>query len=682
MEVVRSWARASRRVHLDAIVIALLFLTTAVISYDALQKRGLGIFFQDVFSPAVVLACTGKYEAVALNESLRLFLELKTQSFDCADLPPAPEGRTPLLSLQYQTMYLIGAAGLVWSFTGVVWNSLIGIGAFLGACLAIAVYGVGRLFLPIPLALALAYVAVTSPVNFDMLPHLRDYAKAPFIVGFLFFSGWLLKSWPNRRRLLVAAAGAGLVAGLGFGIRTDLLLALPFFAIVLLILLMITRLRAALMCGVAAATFAVSFGIAASPVLQAYRGGGQVGHVALLGATTPFNAPLGVTTQIYDVGHAYLDEFIYGMTHAYAFGAQEANAPPPNLTFLGEDYGRASLRALLAFAANFPADIVLRAYASIINVLSLDFGSGPSLHRAAGVIVAVLAIAFVGSTTASMAVFLASAILYFGGSSALQFHARHVFYLEFVAWLCIVIVAFWGVTVGLRALAGSAARPLTSDVTLSAFSGTLWLTEKRFGVEIKCVVKALAFVLAGLLLMMLLLATTRWYQQAHATSLFMRYLSTERQPVALDESASGDRVLLRPAGMVPDMSGRVTEYSLPFNGFYFVLVLDGRGCDSSTFTATTVYRNASPSFSREFHVGLQSDGRKSYLLFPIVNCDARCSLTRFEGISVPSHQRTCLASFEAVTNYRVLPLPLWLRLPAGWEEMPLYQRLEKSLWPF
>ena len=66
----------------------------------------------------------------AIPPSLRAFLDLKTNTFSCADLAPD----VPLVDVTWNGTwyYLYGATALVWRFTGLSWTALDGLVAVLG----------------------------------------------------------------------------------------------------------------------------------------------------------------------------------------------------------------------------------------------------------------------------------------------------------------------------------------------------------------------------------------------------------------------------------------------------------------------------------------------------------------------------------------------------------------------
>ena len=166
-------------------------------------------------------------------------------------------------------------------------------------------------------------------------------------------SGRLVKSVGRSKQFIAAAALAGIVAGIGFGVRTDLAITLPFLGIVLSLSLIATRFKIYRDVFIAGVVFVVAFAGAASPILPAYRGGGTIGHLALMGLATPFNAPLGLTANVYDVGHLYSDEVVMQFIEEFAFGRQLQ--PGDRRCITRNEFGRRHLHSRNIFGSIAPS---------------------------------------------------------------------------------------------------------------------------------------------------------------------------------------------------------------------------------------------------------------------------------------------------------------------------------------
>src|SRR4051812_48885791 len=269
--------------RLDVVIIIFLSILAYFISVGPFPRHNqTGGFYQQIFGPAVSLACGSSFSSVegdgyqfgsgvgTTHPQLTDFLFQRQQEFDCEHFPK-DAARKPLDAFQTQSMYLLLSAAAVWVFTGVSWQALNILTGVLAAAFIVSVFAVSRLFLPAPLSAAAAVLAFLSPANLFMVPHLRDYVKAPFLLLHLFFCGYLLLNRESLPRVCAAAALAGLTAGIGFGFRADLVSALPFFGITLAIGLFSSTQRRLTKTGAALGLFAGAFIFSSLPVILSYK---------------------------------------------------------------------------------------------------------------------------------------------------------------------------------------------------------------------------------------------------------------------------------------------------------------------------------------------------------------------------------------------------------------------------
>jgi hypothetical protein len=148
--------------YLDLLIAVLLFVTAFLYAGAGLRQTGLGIFYQEAFGPAIALACRGEFDNLVPTQEIAVFLGAKAGAIDCADVPPTL-GSTKFTPFQYQTLYLIGAVGLVWKIAGVSWHGAVVIAQILAAALAVALYAFARLFVPSWLAAVATAMVIVSP---------------------------------------------------------------------------------------------------------------------------------------------------------------------------------------------------------------------------------------------------------------------------------------------------------------------------------------------------------------------------------------------------------------------------------------------------------------------------------------------------------------------------------------
>jgi hypothetical protein len=410
--------------------------------------------------------------------------------------------------------------------------------------------------------------------------------------------------------------------------------------IVLALVLVATKFKAWRHVVSAASGFLLAFIVVSLPVLVAYRSGGVLGFASLNGLTTPFSTELGVSQPPYDIGHLFLDNYIHALVHAYAARFTPAGVWPDYASQY-PDYGGYSLRLFLEYAAHFPADMVTRAYASILKVLSPHTRDVALTPINPGLILTLVALAIVAKDAPVVSMTLCLAIVYFSGLGALQFHPRHLFHLEFFSWLAAAIV---GIT---------AMRMYRGEITFASFARGVWIP------------------IGALLVAVLLLAGLRTYQQHEVTRLFDKYLSSIRQALTLQDGRRDDTVLLRLTGVVPDMAGGVGQINATgIRGYYLDVSLDEGRCPKRNITLRVAYTVTEEDFSRDIAVTTAAGGT-THLFFPVFSDN----IHRFAALEIAEKDRVCLTGVAAVISYKSLPLPLWLNLPSDWSDQHLYQTI-------
>ena len=318
----------------------------------------------------------------------------------------------------------------------------------------VAAYGLFRLGMGRVLALLMTAVLGLSAIHLGYLPYLRDFAKAPFILGLILIMASIAKPPLARRRALWLSAAFGVVLGIGFGFRNDLLINIVPWAIVVMLCTPGRwrdglRLKAACL-----ATSALVFAVVAAPILTAYGRGSNTGHVALLGVMTPFNEPLNVAGSVYEFGYGYSDSLAATMITSYG-----QRTKGQDTVYLSADDDASAVEYFLAIVRKWPADIAIRAYGSVLGVLRFPFQIGVSMNTiphgldtpgwlglyawqqgllkllaGSGPYLVVAALSLIAATSLRTAIILLLFVLYFSGYPAIQFHIRHFFHLEFISW--------------------------------------------------------------------------------------------------------------------------------------------------------------------------------------------------------------------------------------------------------
>lgn len=230
----------TKRLRSEAVVATAIFIVATVGCWSYMKAFGIVTGpehnVSDMLRPAVFYASGyGFSESQTLPDSVQDFLAHKTPRLE----KPLPSGLPvqPARGLFYQDrFYLIYAVGIVWRLFGISWaNVAILSSLFFGATAAV-VYGIFRLGMRRPIALAGAAAAMSSPSMLVELPSIRDFTKAPFILAALFLCGCLIVRPVTRQRYFATALAMGLVIGAGMGFRQDAVVCLPLALFFLLFL--------------------------------------------------------------------------------------------------------------------------------------------------------------------------------------------------------------------------------------------------------------------------------------------------------------------------------------------------------------------------------------------------------------------------------------------------------------
>lgn len=590
---------------------------------------------------------------------LAAFLAKERDRISCSALPSNVPAR-PANFTQRLYRYMTLAVAVTWKAFGISWANVSLLLALLYAATAAVVYALFRLAAPRAASALGAAIVTASPLQLRYLPQLRDYAKAPFLLALILILAWLVMRPFTPRRLVALSVAYGAIAGVGFGFRNDLLIAaLPYLVTVLAFLPAPWRAHAAARIAAIAACGA-TFVVCAWPVIAAYRSGSNSGHVALLGLMTPFDKPLGVTRSVYDWGALYDDGYAVKVISSYSERVHGRRVEP-----LSPEYDRAMVEYLASIARHWPADLLVRAYASVLRSVDLPFQlrlytTAPPpgidergvLARAYGAWIGALSMlsglgavltagAILAAAGASIRIgaWLSMAIFYFGGYPAVQFDARHFFFLECIGWIALAWVATAAVRVSKMAPADRA-----NAVRRAAM----------FGAALAAAV-------------VLPLAALRAYQQRHVTHLIEAYLDMPTTPIAVSAAPAADaRTLLQPVDLArspePDVRAE-----------YVAADVGGRGCGAATVPVTVRYATL-PGYtdlSQRFDVAIDRSGAPFRLLLPVYYSPGGY----FAGIEVPDGDERCVASLRRATRIDGTPVLPTLTLPPGWRELPLYQTL-------
>ena len=614
-------------------------------------------FYQQNFGPAVMMACGYGFTAPGANESpasLSDFLQLRVQTFRCEDFSKTliPEQVT----WNGTWYYLYGSVALIWKVTGLSWPALDGLAAALGALELLALYGLFRLIAPRALSIACALIVLLAPFNLGQLMTLRDFSKAPFVLGATFILGFLILRPLSNRATVAVAAMFGVLVGFGYGFRSDLMVMVPFGAAVIIFLLP-GRLRQTWPRNLAAATAAVAaFAVAGYPPLQGQRTGGCQFHYALLGLTSPLTDHMNVQSPMYAFGNHFLDTFVDLKAGDYA--NRVMGIEPPILC--APAYDEATGDLFFRIAKTFPADIVAHAYASVLTILRAGLPAGPlervvgdipvalllarPLDRLLTVVAPLVPLAAVGAVAVAwnlaprLGIALTVFVLFLTGYPAIEFEARHWFHLRFLSlWMVVVLWTAWRHGRG-KWTAGALGRGL---IPVAATIG----------------------------MMALALWTLRVLQRPAVDQLVRSYLAAPVEQLTVSPTEAGLAVDWQPTAFGHESSRRASDM--------LVVTVVPQGCGPEgpvdlvfRYQAPLISHNMTSKFRVERHTG-----GATTVFFPVFALNEfDRTLLRFTGVEVHGHPVDCVTRVARLSN-RSLPLWLQIQVPADWQERPYYQTL-------
>lgn len=623
------------------------------------------LFYQSNFEPAVMMACgRGFVTSPSMPRELADFLNVTRGDFDCARLPAAMTERMLTAPANANWYYLYGAAAAVWKVTGVSWAALDVLVSAMSAIVCAVLYGLFRLVTARSVAAAIAIVLILSPANMTHLLSLRDYSKAPFVLAAILILAVLVMRPMQRLATLALAAAYGLVVGIGYGFRGDLAVMVPFGAFVVLVFLPGAFRASAGRNALAAAVLLASFCAVAWPVISGLKFGGCQYHFSLLGLTEPLTTELRLTPSIYRFGEQTTDTFADLKVGDYA--VRVMGAPLPRLCTAA--YDTASGRLYFQLARTFPADFVVRAYASVLMILRVglavpgamipmlpfsDSATMTAVYAALsaitlpvaqlGVLVTFAAVMAAWASSIRLGMALTVFVLFLAGYPAIRFDERHWFHLRFIPWWAAALV----ITELLQPGALAWERPRLV----------------RAGVAVGLLLGAMAIALSAL----------RFVQSRSVEQIIAGYLAapSESMPV---HAQDGSSLLVdwRPHDYAVSPEHRASDL--------VAVTLDSAACAGAGPLALTVKYDAdvpSHDMTSTFRVPRPSAAAVPTKLFvPVFWQGVGDGVElRFSGFQLAGAPVACIGQVARVAHDSRLPLWLEMQVPADWANQPLYESM-------
>jgi hypothetical protein len=395
----------------------------------------------DLFIPAVMMNAGHGFTNLDADDIPRLrdFLDFKQPSFSLDDIPEKPITIT-LHPYQEFHRYLIYSVAAVWYCCGVNWDAVVLLLVLLFLISTVLVYAISRQAAnPVSSLLATLAFASSAAVVWS-LPILRDFAKVPFILGLFLIMGWLIRDRLSYKRYYILSLTAGLIMGVGVGFRRDILVFVPLMLAMLAIVRFHTHSLSLPRRGIALLITLLSLFLAGLPVhLSLHREGSLAAHDTLMGFATYSDKELGLITPASYEKHYLLND-LYCTMKAYDAAKRGVTFPPGAYEEGWSDphfdvkMKNAYLRKLIW---TFPADVLSRAYASVVRINTAFPPRPDSLLRSIekyGFYFLFITFMLLAGKNPRIAFLLLIVLCFSCGITSLQFGVRHTVHLAFLPY--------------------------------------------------------------------------------------------------------------------------------------------------------------------------------------------------------------------------------------------------------
>lgn len=688
------------------LAIALILLCSASFwgtVYYHVWGLGQSVFYQELYGPAVMVALGKGYASpdLAAVPEIGKFLN-NHRTVDRLAIESLPE-KIPWSRPNYweqSSRYLVTMVGVTWWIFGIQWSNLaILFGLFFGTTSTILYFlfrfGMGRI-----LAVSATAIMIFSPLHLLILPFLRDYSKAPFILGALLILGICIRRrfrpWP----LLLLAALLGVVLGIGRGCRLDLLIVIPAAAVVFLCFVP-GPWRRTLPARIAAVLVMVgAFQLCSMPLAlnQSERNASFL-HEVTGGLSPAYDTLLGVDGAPYEKVYVHSDVQTYLDSYAYARRTDEIIAHPKSGELHSDTYQAANTAYFLALVRQFPADILLRPWMAVARILRdvpyvqhthygrffSDRGINRCLERLYNLrwtffgwlwyvsygFVA-LSMVFLAARDLRVAFAATFLMLYFAGYTALQFDSRHYFHMEFLVWWCVGFAMHTAYTLVLKYVRRTSGT--TVQTALPSFRKML----QRTGI--------LAGVIVGICVGPI--AVARAWQYRTVGDMYRQFAEAPLEPLqAKGDSYYGTLIQVEERPAEPSFFD--PDSPVWFDGRESYLVLDIKGKGE---IVPIVAKYETPQIDSEDKLTIrirvpagapgptESITRCFFPIFNVKTHDARA--VRFKGFIFTDDGVRHVAGLHRVRGDWAYPLrPLYVQLP-DWQQQPRFQAAARPRLPY
>jgi tetratricopeptide (TPR) repeat protein len=527
------------------------------------------------FGPAALFA-SGRGMILPVHgvpPELEAFLNGRTTRFDPALLPADFSG-PPIFGSYADTFplthwLLFYSVGWTWRLLGIDYAALHVLAGMLGAFAALSLYLLFRLGMNRLFACAGALFTLLLPPFLLLMPSLRDFSKAPFILLFIAVAFRILHRRQSPAGFLMRILCLALVLGAGYGFRQDILICLPVAFVLLPTAPLRGGYRPFVRAGAALLLLAL-FGLCALPVLRGMRheSGSVTTHTIFQGLSREAEQAMSFGDASYDLLLTPSDPETHAVINAHA--RMRGDTEPMSL-YLSPAYARAGRLLFKEWARTFPADLFARGLASIETVQQL---TGLTLKSPAytqtgaalsdwrlfawhtpyakfmepwGPLFVLAALFLVGLHSRRMLLAVLIILGYFMAYPSLLFQVRHAFHLAFVVP--------WALLFLLHALFRTTSRRVSHTEADQALpEGATPVSMARAFAETAGVLLLTAAACASLLIAL------RQVQAAQVRHLAASYGHTSRIPLDTTTETEGGYQVYQPVRPLP---GLEESWNLP-----------------------------------------------------------------------------------------------------------------------
>ncbi len=647
------------KITVEILIIISLVIASYFVGLRYMQNfHGKQEFYQDAFAPAVMLACDRGFVAVDKKKSpavLADFLQTKTKALSCSELPKKL-AIIPFSRYQNTEYYLLLSAGLLWKYTGVSWPNLYPLNAVLFALTILGIYALLRLGSGIIIALLVSTLFFKLSFYYGMLPQLRDYSIAPFIVLYLFVLGSLVKFPYKSWRTIGLACLAGVIFGIGFGFRIDLLLFAPFF-ILLLLFFTETRITDKLFSkSIASVIYLIIIAVLGYPIFK-MLGHNDLFHNALQGFSTSHTYNLGIIpAPLYGYHYKYTDYFIHYIVISYFNHVLHMSVPLHGGTPL---YAKVSSQYFWHFVLTFPADMVIRVLASIYNILSFPYVKlanhlfvslmAVSIMKYFAAIAAISAIIIICKISFRIALIVLFFLFFLGAYPVVQYEYRHMFYLAFVPFWIAAFLLQCGYNV------------------IFSPKGTYSVTQTEWR-------RIIIFVATFGGLLLIVLGGAIGYQNYSLTKLFNKYehAKVQRLPV-LNKIKNNNYTFIKLPNFTTGSKAQGVGYGI------LAVTFNQRLCNRNPLYMRVKYDTWPPAdkyyglyeYNLMTHTVRLKASKITKVFIPIyLNAGGK-----FIGIDIPNDESKCFVRAEKIVDTSQFPIEVIVKLPSNWRQLTKHQSI-------